>query len=200
VGVDPLNRAVFLDRDGVLNDNVQNPANGLWESPHRPEDFRLKAGVIDALHRLQAAGFLLFVVSNQPSYAKGKTTLENIMAISGKLATILEENGIRIERYFYCLHHPEFSGPCVCRKPSPFFLNEAARDFNIALPSSWMIGDRDTDIMCGQAAGCRTILVRADHPSSEQAQSQPDFVAEDLKHAVEVVLMEAEVRKEALLF
>lgn len=185
-------RAVFLDRDGVLNANVLNPATQAWESPHRVEAFRLHEGVIEALHRLQAAGYLLVVVSNQPSYAKGKTSLENIQAIAARLESEMTQADVKIARYCYCLHYPqgivpEYSFKCECRKPSPYFLIEAAKDFDIDLSQSWMIGDRETDIECGKAAGTRTIFIKPDHPHAAQ-KTGADFTADHLAQGVDIIL------------
>src|SRR5258708_2898140 len=120
-------RAVFLDRDGVLNDLVLNPATGEFESPHTLADLRLLPDVAGAALRLQQAGFALFIVSNQPSYAKGKTTLENIQAIAHEIERELAESGVKILRALYCYHHPngiveEFSGACRCPTPKPQLL------------------------------------------------------------------------------
>ena len=193
MGIDTLNKAVFLDRDGVLNANVLNPATGLWESPHHPDDVRLHPGVIEALRQLQDAGYRLVIVSNQPSYAKGKTPLENIRAVAAKVSRTLKQAGVFILRACYCLHHPEGSVPdyvvsCVCRKPSPYFLHESARDFALDLGASWMIGDRATDIACGQSAGVKTILLRPDYPGAKQEEANPDYVADDLSAAVQIIL------------
>ena len=190
-----LTRAVFLDRDGVLNANVLNPATGEWESPHHPDNFRLHTGVPAALRQLQAAEYKLIIVSNQPSYAKGKTSLENIRAIAAKLEEAVMREGVTIDRAYYCLHHPqgvvpEYSFVCQCRKPSPYFLREAARDFGIDLENSWMVGDRATDVFCGQTAGTRTILIRPDHPDAAAEECAPDFVADNLSGAAEIILLQ----------
>lgn len=187
-------RAVFLDRDGVLNKNVFNPATGEYESPRGPEDFCLVDGVIESLRKLQDAGFLLFLVSNQPNYAKGKNTLEQLDAIHNQLDRSLTAGGIHFSRYFYCFHHPHgtvesHSGPCECRKPSPHFLHLAAREYELSLAESWMIGDRPTDIECGHAAGVRTIRI-LDGARTTRSHDDPlaTFEADDLRHAVLLLL------------
>lgn len=162
--------AVFLDRDGVINRNVFNPATGSHEAPLTAADFVLVPGATQALHQLQAAGFLLFIVSNQPNYAKGKSTLKDLAAIDTRMRRELTSSGITLSAIYYCLHHPngiipEYTGPCACRKPSPYFLLCAIRQFHLAPGRSWMIGDRETDILCGHAAGVRTILVSAEPAS-----------------------------------
>ena len=182
-------RAVFLDRDGVLNRNVLNAVTGAYESPHRAEDFELLPGVLDALALLRESGYRLILVSNQPSYAKGKTTLTAIQAIYRRLADSLADAGISLDGFYYCLHHPngiirEYSVRCECRKPSPYFLLQAKTRFDLDLAKSWMIGDRETDVLCGRDAGVRTIRVAADHPAPEPGPpTVADRTARDLADA-----------------
>jgi D-glycero-D-manno-heptose 1,7-bisphosphate phosphatase len=193
----PSHPAVFLDRDGVLNELVFNPTTGAHESPHTPEELHLLPGVAEAARRLQAAGFALFIVSNQPSYAKGKTSLENIHAIAALVERRLADAGVRIWRSLYCLHHPAgtvapYAGACRCRKPKPQLLFDARDEFDLDLASSWMIGDQDSDIECGRRAGCRTISVanplsRDKRPGVERptlnARDLPDAVMQLLAHS-----------------
>jgi D-glycero-D-manno-heptose 1,7-bisphosphate phosphatase len=181
--------AVFLDRDGVLTEPVWNPQTGDFESPHAIDEVRLCANIVAPLHQLQALGFAVFIVSNQPSYAKGKTSLANLEAIARQVEADLRAAGVAIRESYYCYHHPQgivagYSGPCACRKPSPSFLFQAAEQHAIDLTRSWMIGDRDTDIACGQRAGCRTILILHPRAGDHQGQSQPDARAADLAEAV----------------
>ena len=188
-------RAVFLDRDGVINHNVYYADTGEWESPRKVADFALMEGVLAALASLQRAEFLLFVVSNQPSFAKGKTSLNDLRAIHIQMERLLSASGIQLSEAYYCFHHPrgtvpELAGPCECRKPSPHFLLAAARDYGIELPDSWMIGDRDTDIECGHAAGVQTIQVEGDHPSPAPRRAAPKFKAAALPDAAAVILRE----------
>ncbi len=122
--------AVFLDRDGVLNRLVLNPATGEYEPPHRIEDMELFPYVIESLGKIQELGYELFLVSNQPDYAKGKTTLEALEKVHRKFDGLLTSQGICFREYYYCYHHPqgivpEYSYECICRKPKPFFLFKA---------------------------------------------------------------------------
>lgn len=196
MGIDKIDvvRAVFLDRDGVLNRNVFNPATGEYESPGRPEEFELAPNVFPALHRLQEAGYLLLLVSNQPNYAKGKNTLEELDAVQALLAAQLHNVGIHFTEFYYCFHHPKgivpsHSGPCDCRKPSTYFLLKAEAEYGISLSDSWMVGDRPTDIECGQSAGVRTIRVKSDHPTTRAADEPvATFEADDISHAVSLIL------------
>jgi D-glycero-D-manno-heptose 1,7-bisphosphate phosphatase len=187
-------RAVFLDRDGVLNRNVFNPATGEYESPGRPEEFELSPGVLPSLRSLRDAGYQLFLVSNQPNYAKGKSRIEDLQAIQSLLATELERADIPFTEFYYCFHHPNgivlsHSGPCLCRKPSPYFIKKAESEFGISLEHSWMVGDRATDIEFGQSAGVRTIRVKEDHDAIRNPDEPvPSFEADDLPHAVSLIL------------
>jgi D-glycero-D-manno-heptose 1,7-bisphosphate phosphatase len=154
-----MKRAVFLDRDGVLNRNVWNPATSAYESPLTPEQFELLPRVIPALELLRDAGYLLFLVSNQPNYAKGKASMYTLNEIHSRLETELTQAQISFTAFYYCFHHPAFTGRCICRKPSPHFLFKARETFGVDLGYSWMVGDRQTDIECGHAGGTRTLEI-----------------------------------------
>lgn len=188
-----MTAAVFLDRDGVLNELIFNPKTGEYESPHAPEDLVMIDGGIPALRRLAGAGFALFVVSNQPSYAKGKTTLENIQGVHRRLEGSLSANGIAFGEYFYCYHHPHgivpgYSGNCLCRKPMPYFLLKAARERGVDLAASWMVGDQDTDVECGRSVGCKTALVMNAHSAAKRGCSRPDITVSALSQAVDLII------------
>jgi D-glycero-D-manno-heptose 1,7-bisphosphate phosphatase len=184
-------RAVFLDRDGVLNELVHHPGSAEYVSPWVPEELRLIDGIFPPLQSLVADGWKLFVVSNQPAYAKKQTTMEHLSAIHRQLDAAFRENGIPFTDYYYCYHHPcglvpEYSGPCPCRKPSPFFLRKARDEHGIDLGASWMVGDRDTDVACGQAAGCHTIRV-VNPWTVGGGVPRPDIVAATLAAAVDSI-------------
>jgi D-glycero-D-manno-heptose 1,7-bisphosphate phosphatase len=178
-----VRRAIFLDRDGVLNRNVWNPATAAWESPLTPEQFELLPKVIPALQLLRDAGYLLFLVSNQPNYAKGKASMRTLDAIHQRLEMALAEEHISFTACYYCFHHPAFTGHCVCRKPSPYFLLEARDTLGLDLEQSWMIGDRQADIDCGRAAGTRTVMI-GKMPAEEAGA---DRVVSDLWAAAQVI-------------
>jgi len=192
-----LQRAVFLDRDGVITELALNPATGEYESPHTLAELKMLPGAVDALKRLQDAGFLLFIVSNQPSYAKGKTTLENIEAIAAEVDRALRAGGVTITEAYYCYHHPQgivpgYSVPCGCRKPGTQSLRDARDHYKVDLAQSWMIGDQDSDIACGRSAGCRTIVVA--NPLSafrRPGVEKPTLTATDLPDAVAKLLAAA---------
>lgn len=188
-----MTRAVFLDRDGVLNDLVYYADTREYESPRTAEDLRLLPKVPEDLLRLQAAGWTLFVVSNQPSHAKGKCTLDDLQGVARAVADTLAQQGLNIQAFYYDYTHPqavlaEYRCESLTRKPAPGFLLQAARDYAIDLTQSWMIGDRDTDIQCGQAAGCSTALITASADAMKRGQSQPDICGDSLTDVVDILL------------
>lgn len=157
-------RAVFLDRDGTINELVYFPELGLIDSPLNPEQFKLIPGAAEAIRLFNELGFKVIVVSNQPAVAKGKMTMELFEEVKAKMRILLAEAGARIDGEYYCLHHPEAKLPelrvhCDCRKPKPGLLIKAAKDFDLNLGECYMIGDGITDVMAGQAVGCKTVLI-----------------------------------------
>ena len=188
-------RAVFLDRDGVLTEPVWNPATDACESAHRVADVELCPNVIAPLRSLHDRGFELFIVSNQPSYAKGKVSLEELQAIAMVVNERFEAAGVHFRATYYCYHHPQgdvagYSRPCVCRKPEPYFVRRAAEEHALDLRQSWMIGDRGTDVECGHRAGCRTILISRRQAQQGHGCSPPDYTARDLLEAASLILRE----------
>ena len=180
-----MTKAVFLDRDGVLNYPVLNPKTNEHEAPATKDDFKLFPGVIEALKELQKLDYKLFLVSNQPDYAKGKTTLENLHLVHNKLDSILNENNIVFTEYYYCYHHPSFE--CKCRKPGNLFLIQAQAKYDIEFSKSWMIGDSDIDIFCGQSVKAKTILVKTQESAHRRGKSTPEYTVNNLQEAVEVI-------------
>ena len=182
-----MTRALFLDRDGVLDELVFYPDTAEWESPRRLADLRLIDGAADAARRAAAKGWLLVVVTNQPSYAKGKTTLEELAEVH---ARVIE--GLPISKSCVCHHHPnaivdELRVVCECRKPGALALQDAARELGIDLGASWMVGDQDTDLRAGRAAGCRVALIEYPHSADKRGAVEPDLRCRDLKEFVEHV-------------
>lgn len=145
-----MRRAVFLDRDGVINRPLVR--DGQLSAPASLAEFDLLPGVADALHDLRRAGYLLIVVTNQPDVARGSLSREAVEAIHGRLRSSLPVDDIRA-----CYH--DDADRCACRKPSPGMLYAAAVSRDIRLADSYMVGDRWRDIAAGRQAGCTTILV-----------------------------------------
>ncbi|MBI4029773.1 HAD-IIIA family hydrolase [Candidatus Berkelbacteria bacterium] len=150
-------KAVFLDRDGVINRLILE--RGPRESPVHPDEFELLPGTLEGLTILKNEGYFLAVVSNQPNIAKGKTTLENHLAIEEKMDKLLGKEAA-VDVYYYCPHHPdpeqvvirELLLDCECRKPKPGLLAQAINEWSIDPSSSWMMGDSETDIEAGRLA------------------------------------------------
>ncbi len=193
-----MNQGVFLDRDGVLTRLILNPESEAYEAPHFVQDLEIMKDVIYSLDKLKKMNLKLFLVSNQPDYAKGKATLLNIKKIKDKFKSILDENNVGLDDYYYCYHHPEgvvleYALKCHCRKPSTLFLEKAKVKYDLNLKKAWFIGDRDTDIYCGAKVGTRTILI--DNPLSKDSRgnSTPDFTVQNLKEAVKII--EHEMKK-----
>lgn len=186
--------AVFLDRDGVINDLAPDPASGRPESPLAPEQVALLPGAGAAIRLVREAGYLVVGISNQPAAAKGTVSLEQLERVQARVLELLASEGAMLDGFHLCFHHPEgrvpeLSRPCDCRKPAPGLLLEAARDLEIELGSSWMVGDTDGDVAAGAAAGCRTVLI--ENPASAHKRSgmeRPDAFAADLPAAAQVVL------------
>jgi D-glycero-D-manno-heptose 1,7-bisphosphate phosphatase len=175
-----MNKALFLDRDGVLDELVFYEDSNSFDAPRQPEDLKLRPGVREALDAAAKNGWKIFVITNQPDAAKGKTTLQSLHAVHDKL--LKELRGAPVTEFFYCFHRSE--DRCACRKPQPRFVLEAAKKYHINLNDSWFVGDVDTDIECGRRAGTHTALLEYPHSRSKRGAQQPDWVCRDLDHFV----------------
>ena len=176
-----MNRALFLDRDGIVDELVYYESSGEWESPRNLDDLQM----LDAtpLQRFVDAGWLLFLVTNQPSHAKGKTTLEDLHEVHDAVVRALP---VPIAQSYLCFHRSE--DRCECRKPKPYFLHEAARDFDVDLAASWMVGDQDSDLLCGRAAGCRVALIENPRSANKRGRVEPDLRVASLADFADALL------------
>ena len=173
-----LRSAVFLDRDGVLNEAVL-----IGGRPHPPEsagDLVVRRDTIEACERLHDAGLLLVVVTNQPDIARGRQTLEGVEAINDELRRRLPLDDIRV-----CPHDDE--DHCACRKPEPGLLVDGAAAWNIDLGHSVMVGDRWRDVEAGRRAGCAVVLIKHDYVE-KPASADADLVVATLHEAVPWIL------------
>lgn len=177
-----MNRAVFLDRDGVLNEAILRDGHPF--PPRSIQELKIYADAGAALNRLRDAGFLLIVVTNQPDVARGTQTREAVGEINTALRVALP-----ISDVFVCWH--DDSDACACRKPKPGLLLEAAKSRQIEIAQSFMIGDRWRDIDAGAAAGCRTVLIERNY-RERSPQNEPDFRTASLSAAVDWILSNAE--------
>src|SRR5713226_6467880 len=144
-----MTRAVFLDRDGVIN---RKAPEGRYVT--RWEDFHVLPGVVEAITLLNRAGFFVIVVTNQRCIAKGLMTAAELEEMHQRMTALLARAGATIDAIYYCSHEVEES--CKCRKPAPGMMLDAARSHGMDLPASWMIGDSDIDVEAGKNAGCKT--------------------------------------------
>lgn len=179
--------AVFLDRDGVLIEDAHYVGT--------TDRVRLIPGAADAVAALNRAGWAVVVVTNQAGVAKGRFPPAAVDAVHAYVAAQLATHAARIDGFYHCPHHPdgdvaEFRARCGCRKPAPGMLRAAAADLGLDLARSWMVGDRETDLAAGAAAGCRTVLVRTgygagiDATALDRAALNLELVAADLADAV----------------
>ena len=183
--------AIFLDRDGILNEE----RNGV----HSPEALTLMPDAAEALRAINKAGIPAICVTNQPDVAKGMVTPQALETIFAALDGALGEKGAYLDDLYHCPHHPESGWPgevaelkisCDCRKPEPGMLLRAAEEHRLDLSRSWMIGDRHVDMAAAHRAGARGILVQTGHAGSDAAGADgtPDHIAPTLKAAVDYIL------------
>lgn len=184
-------RAVFLDRDGTINREVNHLS--------KPEQLELLEGAGEAVRRLNRSGVLAVCVTNQPVLARGDVTETGMRAIHARLDQLLGERHAYLDALYLCPHHPdrgfpgevvELKGSCDCRKPATGLIDSAVRDMRISRQDSWMVGDTTSDIRAGRDAGLRTILVRSGHAGRDRkyVDDVPDYVMPDVASAVDWVL------------
>ena len=180
-------RAVFLDRDGTINEEI----GYLFD----PERVCLIHGAAEALVRLREAGFRLIVVSNQSGVARGLFTEDDLHKVNHRLASLLEADGAKVDAYYFCPHHPRHGEmrECECRKPKTGMAVSASREFGIDLSLSYFVGDKATDIELGKNAGGKTVLVLTGFGNEEQSLLQekgiaPDMVSASLPEAADWII------------
>ncbi|MBQ7738309.1 MAG: HAD family hydrolase [Desulfovibrionaceae bacterium] len=154
------NKAIFLDRDGTLNED-----HGYV---HKIADFQWLPNVISALKIFKSLGYLLIVVSNQSGIARNYYTQKDLLILQADLDRQLQKENSTIDGWYYCPHHPEITGPCLCRKPKPGLLLEAMAKHLISPNESWMIGDRLRDVQAGIAAHVPSIKLGANPSSADE--------------------------------
>ncbi|MEJ5172796.1 MAG: D-glycero-beta-D-manno-heptose 1,7-bisphosphate 7-phosphatase [Hydrogenothermaceae bacterium] len=175
-------KAVFLDRDGVINVD-----RGYV---HKIEDFEFYPNVFEALKKLQDAGFKLFIVTNQSGIAVGYYTEEDFIKLTEYMLKEFEKEGISIEKVYYCPHHengivPKYSFKCDCRKPESGMIRQAIEDFGVDPTKSFLIGDKENDIIAAHKESIKAILVKTGQGLKYVDNTTADYVAEDILDAVE---------------
>ena len=192
-----MERAVFLDRDGTINELVYNVDEDVLDSPFTARRFRLMPRVAEAIKRVNRIGYLTVVVSNQPAIAKKKMTAKAFGEINKKMVAELKRKGAALDGVYYCLHHPKskikkYKKKCSCRKPKPGLLRMAARGLNINLRKSYMIGDSWMDVVAGKKAGCITILIGNKEKCDMcklliEKDAKPNYIVNNLYEAVKKI-------------
>jgi len=174
-------RAIFLDRDGVINVD-----HGYV---HKIEDFEFIPRTVEALKRLAQEDYKLIITTNQSGIAREYYTEEQMHEVHEWMCKRLAEEGVIIDQIYYCKHHPKITGECECRKPKPGMLLRAAEDFGLSLSESWMIGDKDKDVFAGREANTKTIKLGG--PMLADAKVAAHHEVADLREAVHVILNES---------
>lgn len=174
-------RAVFLDRDGTIIEDTGYPAD--------PAAVRLLPGAAAAIARLNRAGLPAIVVTNQSGIARGLLDEADYETVARRLDALLDGEGARLDAHYHCPHHPDFTGPCECRKPGPLLYRRAAADHALDLARCWWVGDRARDVLAAERFGGRGVLVggaRAEEVTGAAAARYP--VVRDLPAAVDIIL------------
>ncbi len=180
-----MNKAVFLDKDGTIVEDVG------YMNSHR--QVKLFPGSAAAIKKLNEAGYKVIIISNQAGVARGLVTEDMIQTIDKTINKQLLSGGAHLDATYYCPHHPEhghypYKQACECRKPKTGLIDKAQKKFDLDLTSSFMIGDKATDIECGRQAGIKTIMVKTGYGEVDKAK--PDHVADNLAGAVEWLLQQ----------
>lgn|SRR3989338_10439999 len=180
-----VNRAVFLDRDGVINREV--------DILRSVKQLRLLPMAAQAIKKINNLGFLAVIVTNQPVIARGWLTEKKVDEIHAVLAKRLKMGGAKLDAIYYCPHHPnanlkKYRMECSCRKPNTGLIKKAAKELNINLKKSFMVGDRTADILAGKRVGLKTILVKTGYAGNDgKYEVMPDFTARNLLEAATIV-------------
>jgi D-glycero-D-manno-heptose 1,7-bisphosphate phosphatase len=201
------NRAVFLDRDGVLNDLEYDPDEGRIGSPLSAKQLRIHPYAGESVRRIKQLGFRAILISNQPGVAKRQLTYSEFQKMNGMVRAELASRGGGLDAEYYCLHHPDallkkYRADCDCRKPKPGLLLRAAKENDIDMGSSFFVGDALDDVKAGKAAGCKTILLG--HVTTfltrmmEEEGARPDYMLPSLKKVPDLLAgLDQRAREEA---
>lgn len=168
-----MNRAVFLDRDGILNLDT-----GYLSDPRK---LKILPKVIEGLQKIKSLGFKTIIISNQSGVARKYFDLKKMWAIDSTLKKLINKEEVLLDDSFYCPHHPDYDVNCNCRKPKIGLIKKVLKKYKLDTSKSFFIGDNTEDVLCGKNAGCKTILVPQN--PSKYNQVRPDFMARDLIEA-----------------
>lgn len=184
-----MKNAIFLDRDGVINELYYDDNQGVIDSPFHPDQFKLFPNVGKAINTFHKLGYLVIIISNQPGIAKQHFTEKTFESVKQKMKKELKKDNAYINGEYYCFHHPDakiekYRKKCNCRKPKPGMIKQAVKDHKIDISSSWMIGDSVIDIELGRKVGCKTIFIGNKKCYIwVEMKKEPDYVASSLYKA-----------------
>ncbi len=194
-----MNKAFFFDRDGVIDEMAFDAENGTAHPPRQSDQVILAPNIGELLKTTKKLGYLNVIISNQPDIGLGRITKDGFEKIEKTINEKLEKENILIDKAYYCFHHPfaklnKYRQVCDCRKPKTGLFFQAAKELNIDLKKSWMIGDGVYDIISGHQVGCRTILIVNNVETGylkvigeKLKNDKPDFIVKNLKEAISVV-------------
>ena len=180
-------KAIFLDRDGVINEDIH--------LLYKKEDVIILPEIKKVLSELKNRGFYIIVVTNQPTVARGLITEKGVIELDDYINSKIDN---LVDKFYFCPHHPNANIPeyrmiCECRKPSPGLIIQASKDLKVNLEESWMIGDMNSDITAGNAAGCKTILIKSSKNKEEiecgkpYNASKPDYIIKNLLEILNII-------------
>lgn len=175
-----MKKAIFLDRDGVIN--IAPPRGKYIISK---EEIVINEGIVEFICKSIEKGFLIFIVTNQPQVAKGLLSLADLHAINGLIVSYIMKHGGRIDRLYYCPHKDEDG--CRCRKPKSGMLLQAVKEFDVNIHNSYLVGDSWKDIEAGRAAGCITIFMKTEIGKEELERCTPDYVVSSFNEITEII-------------
>lgn len=172
-------RAIFLDRDGTINEDLGYV--------YKEKDFKFIQGSLKALKKLSKTNFKVIIITSQSGIGRGYYSYKDFLKLTNHMLDEFKKEKVRVDAVYFCHHAPE--DMCECRKPKTKMIEEAAKRFNIDLEESFVIGDKTSDILMGQRAGCKTILVLTGNAGKDgKFEVKPDFVVKNLLEAVEIIL------------
>ena len=180
-----LKKAIFLDRDGVINKDKCYV--------YKIKDFEFEKNALQGLKLINFKKYLVFIICNQAGIAKGHYTEEDFEKFDQWMKKFLFKKGIKITKTYYCPHHPKakisrYRKKCNCRKPEIGLLLKAKGEFNVNLKKSYLIGDKTSDILTGEKAGCKTILIKTGYGGKDKLFSvKPDYIAKNLLEAINLI-------------
>jgi D-glycero-D-manno-heptose 1,7-bisphosphate phosphatase len=167
---------IFLDRDGTINKDMGHT--------HRIEDLEFLPKTISGLKKLQSEGYKFIVVSNQAGVAKKYFKPSDVKKFNAEIALRLNKEGVKIKKFYFCIHHPEVSGKCTCRKPEIGLINKASKELKIKPSESVFVGDKDCDVELGQNCGGKTFLIDS---KQYKTKSKPDYKVKNLEEVYKIL-------------